>query len=325
MASTSIVDGSVPVVRFALFADGYYEGEPSAVEVFLATRSVEEEDLRYWVAVLERLPADGDAEVRRYLEACLVERVDAKWSGSNLASELRGLVAGNVSRPQGWIRTAVQDAHRRAVARLAVLQKPLTRPPEGLGPAVVSVGVTAERVDSRLSFGVVENVSTEAIEAFVIRGRTGSNVSSTLASDWCGLSDQRSDVRPVRAGETREVLLGPQSGTFELAAIVFENREWEGASDAYGELIAMRKRRVANRAFWAAALKEAALLSPDQARDHLLAKHREHAALPAISREQGEDTNIEGIISRTRTAPWEFPSAALALATWLEHLRAACR
>lgn len=316
--------GWTAVVLLAVFADGYYEGTPAAVEQLRQRRWAQADDLRYWITALKEMPPQSD-HARVFLRDALARHA-ARFGtpGTGFAQTLRSLAAEDTPRPPGWLVAVLKHRAAEAQAHLARLDQPLRGAPES---RVVSVAVSSSVTTVGRLAALVENLRNVPIEAIGLRYPSGE-----MTADYCGSVVPFPGQGSIIPGETREMLRPSLSrnadGTWPdvtLSYVMFADLTFEGRREARDELLRERERRAAARAFWSAVLSEALLQPPDQVPAFLESKKRQRAVATASTREgPGGAPEIDQLIARAKTAPHEVAALASEMIGVFERQRAQC-
>ena len=65
--ATDFSSDSDVVVRLAVFADGYYEGQRASADVYRRRRKSQADDIRFWLGAVEKAPRNDDERLRSFL------------------------------------------------------------------------------------------------------------------------------------------------------------------------------------------------------------------------------------------------------------------
>ena len=103
-------------LTLAVFADGFAEGAPSALETWRKGRRAQTDDLTYWVRAFDAMPRISEPDVRAYLAARLLERArEASTDPSNVRGRLQRVLQRVPVRYRMW--DSARSPSRRRAAR----------------------------------------------------------------------------------------------------------------------------------------------------------------------------------------------------------------
>jgi hypothetical protein len=324
------IAGSTAVTKLAVFADGYYEGQADAVDAFQRRRLPEVDNLRYWIAVLNKLPLGTDEAVRSFLKAHLIQRAGEETGRLALAGTLTSLAMQNVPRPAGWLRAVLDGKRTEAQNLLAVLERePIPGSPQRAGEAT-SVRITSSAAIRGRLYALIENLRDVPIEAVALGKYAAPGDNRLVAGrteDFCGVLESGPGNTRIAPGETRELSLSwnrtPDGTppTVELRMVMFDDLRWEGSASERESVLRQRERRADQIAYWIAALTDAAAQTPEKARALLEARKRE--AITAWTLTGGAHTgDVDQVLERIGHRPEEFAAMATGIASHLAQERA---
>jgi hypothetical protein len=312
-----------------VFADGYYEGEPSAVEAVRRRRAIVAEDVKYWIGVLEQLPAGTDDAVRAFLRDRIVGRAVPDSEHSSIQESLRSFATETTPHPPGWLRAVLGHLKTEAGRYLAVLERPLTTSNVVPAGMVVSVQLTAGTASRSQSYNVVvQNTATKPIEVlrfgYLLDGEQHSRRFNRITFGPAPMPGQG----PLQPGEAREF---PASSTrnpdgslprVEPVFVLFQDSTFIGSPEELREVLEEREQRVADATFWIGVLDEIAARPLDKVRAMLEARLRERTKLDALSPHPGFNLEIKDLLRTAQTRPAGFAAAIERTRATLERYRA---
>lgn len=324
--ATHLTADSPVVVQLAVFADGYYEGQRKAVEMFSRRRAWHADDVQFWLAALGKAPRTDDESLRGFLRDQLARhaaRPDARQSSE--AARLRSLAFDDSPRPPGWMAAMLERQLEDMREYYTRLQQPLKAGPESLKGRVDSVGLATADSPAGRFYILVENLTDVPIEAFGLLFKSGTAVRWDLC---CGGGPPARDG-PIRPGGSREFPASvghgdnPEPPDVTLSFVLFANLRVEGLREQCDALMQARDRRADNIAFSMAALSEAVQQPADKIVEFLESKKRERAIALGASRDGPPLTDaIDQVIMRAKSAPGEVLTLAADIIARLKQERA---
>jgi hypothetical protein len=311
-----------------VFADGYYEGDPTAADSFRRNRAMVAEDLTYWIDALRHVPNGSDEDVRAFLRERITERARPDMEQSSVVGNLKSFATEIVPRPREWLRAALGHITADLHQRLAVVQRPLRTSGAVPTGTVVSVQMTADPSSASHLYALVQNMATQRIDVFRLgyfqhdEKQPGQSLGVYFGPPLV------EGHGPLKPGEAREFSLSwPKNPDGSLPRVepvfvLFEDFSFIGSAEERAEVLKDMEHKVTDATYWLGVLDEVTVQTSAQARESLEAKLRERAKLDALSTGFGFNLDIKHLLRNTQNRPEEFAAQLVATRARLEQNRA---
>jgi hypothetical protein len=310
-------DREVPTasLRFAVFADGVYEGDPSLFERWQSSRAARAAERLYWIRAVDAVPRASALDARRYLQAQLVERVPQPAPDDEmLREEVRRILRHEGTDAE--LANAILRLRERAVRENASFTMPVTPAPASSAPDALA-SVALERGTLTTYFAAVQNLRSRPIEALAFEYREPDRSGGGLSTDYCAseASSPRDGHGRIQPGETREFRLGrpPSSGVppdLRIRFVMFDDLTFEGSASGRDEVLRTREMRAADIAYARELTAQLLKLPPGETIPFLTARRAERASQLQTQGRRPDVTMIDRMIHEATRRPDDFRAQA---------------